>query len=164
MQARRHCQGWGWNGGGGLPRVAFALRLPHRLGYFLREQRNAVGAMISCRRVGGSDLSPRTRVDGLTWIASWLLIVVMCLWCTPSCVAQAAATYAFANASPIRVYNRPASSGGRNENFEFGKAYEVDQQAPGYVTKPLPIGSDTVTNTIEIPCVSRARAAVTGVV
>jgi hypothetical protein len=62
-----------------------------------------------------------------------LLLAVLCLGGAPSGAAQAAPAWAFANASPIHVYDRPASKGGRNENFEFGKAYEVDQQVSGYV-------------------------------
>ena len=45
MQARRNRQRRGWNGGGGLPRVAFALRFQHGLRHFLNEQRDAVSAL-----------------------------------------------------------------------------------------------------------------------
>jgi hypothetical protein len=87
-------------------------------------------------------------------IAGWLLLAVLCLWCTPSCAAQAAAAYAFANASPIRVYNRPASSGGRNQNFEFGKAYEVDQQAPGYVKLRINGGATAYVRSADVTLVT----------
>ena len=86
-------------------------------------------------------------------IAGLFMVAVLCLWCTPSCVSQAA-TYAFANASPIRVYDRPASSGGRNENFEFGKAYEVDQQAPGYVKLRISSGTTAYVRSADVTLVT----------
>src|SRR5690348_7666937 len=45
VQARRDGQCWRWNGGGGPLRFALALGLQHRLGHFLHEQRDAVGAL-----------------------------------------------------------------------------------------------------------------------
>jgi hypothetical protein len=87
-------------------------------------------------------------------IAGWLPLAVLCLSCAQSCVAQAAATYAFANASPIRMYNRPASSGGRNENFEFGKAYEVDQQASGYVKLRISSGATAYVRSADVTLVT----------
>src|SRR5690348_1119824 len=45
VQARRDGQCWRWNGGGSPLRFALALGLQHRLGHFLHEQRDAVGAL-----------------------------------------------------------------------------------------------------------------------
>jgi hypothetical protein len=45
VQARRDGQCWRWNGSGGPSRFALVLGLQHRLGHFLHEQRDAVGAI-----------------------------------------------------------------------------------------------------------------------
>ena len=45
VQACRDRQGRRRNRGGGAPGFALALRLQHRLGHLLHEQRNAVGAL-----------------------------------------------------------------------------------------------------------------------
>ena len=45
VKARRNCLSAGWNAGGGLLRLAFALRFQHGLGHFLDKQRYAVRAL-----------------------------------------------------------------------------------------------------------------------
>jgi len=42
-------------------------------------------------------------------------------------------TYAFANASPLMVFDSAAMIGGHEENFEFGEAYEASEQSSEYV-------------------------------
>ena len=62
VQARRDSQCWRRNGRTGALRFALALGLQHRLGHFLDEQRNAIGALNDVLLIlSGSALLPVTR-------------------------------------------------------------------------------------------------------
>jgi hypothetical protein len=53
------------------------------------------------------------------------------------------AKYAFAKASPLLVFESPDLTGGRRQNFDFGKAYGIDEAGPEYVKLKLDGGRYT---------------------
>jgi hypothetical protein len=109
----------------------------------------------------GADLMADTEETRAARIAGRVLLVALCVSIAPSGAAQAAAAYAFANASPIRVYGRPASSGGRDENFEFGRAYQVDEQAAEYVKLKTGSGATAYVRAADVTLVTSPQWLVT---
>lgn len=80
------------------------------------------------------------------------------LWVLSVSPSVAMATvYAFANASPILTYDRPATSSGRPENFEFGEAYVVGQQTAGFVRIRLASGAMAYVRTADVTLVTSPR-------
>lgn len=100
------------------------------------------------KKAGNGGVSTIGKVLFAPLVLGGLLLLIVFRWhtqtpgSTPSHVSNNLAdTYAFANSSPIVVFDSPALTGGHKENFEFGKAYEVDEHTSDYVRIKLQNGT-----------------------